>query len=82
MSGGITYNFISFNYTRTLDKCIDLARKKSLLGKRSHRGSSFDNSFGSVLHVHGFTDRDMVLGVNDESQIENLKDYQKNLLVK
>ena len=76
VSGGITYNFISFNYTRTLDKCIDLARKKSLLGKRSHRGSSFDNSFGSVLHVHGFTDRDMVLGVNDESQIENLKLFE------
>ena len=28
------------------------------------------------MHVHGFTDRDMVLGVNDESQIENLKLFE------
>lgn len=76
VSGGIVYNFISFNYTRTLDKCIKLSSNKSLLGQRSYRGTVYNNSFGPVLHVHGYTDRDMVLGVNDESQIKNLKLFE------
>ena len=76
VSGGIVYNFISYNYTRTLDKCINLTKNKSLLGQRSYRGTVYNNSFGSVLHVHGYTDRDMVLGVNDESQIKNPKLFE------
>lgn len=38
----------------TLDKCIDLARKKSLLGKRSHRGSSLKNKPSTRVIIHAF----------------------------
>lgn len=69
-SDGYNYNFISFNYTKTLDKCIDsMCSRPGLLGKRTYRNISYDNSTGELHHVHGYTDRDMVLGVNDESQI-------------
>ena len=76
VSEGFIYNFISFNYTRTLDKCVKYAKNKSILGTRRHHGAVFDNNFGVLLHVHGFTDKDMVLGVNDESQIGNLKLFE------
>lgn len=69
-SDGYNYNFISFNYTKTLDKCIDCIRSRpALLGRRTHRNVAYDNSIGKLYHVHGYTDSDMVLGVNDESQI-------------
>lgn len=71
ISGGFTYSFISFNYTKTLDKCVNLSKNTSSLGKRNYHTSIYNNAFGPVLHVHGFTDKDMVLGVNDESQICN-----------
>lgn len=76
VSGGLTFNFISFNYTKTLDKCVELARRTSLLGSRTHRGSIYNNNFGTVLHIHGFTDKNMVLGVNDRSQIKNLRLFE------
>lgn len=72
VGGGFNYNFITFNYTRLLDSCVRISNQESVLGTREHHGQRFQNSFGSLIHVHGFTDRDMVLGVNDESQIRNL----------
>lgn len=75
-SGGLTFNFIAFNYTKTLDKCVDFAKRTSLLGSRTHCGSTYNNNFGTVLHIHGFTDNNMVLGVNDRSQIKNLRLFE------
>lgn len=69
-AGGIIYDFISFNYTRTIDKCVDVVHKKEdILGFRSHRNTNYKNKIGKVLHVHGYVDMDMVLGVNDIAQI-------------
>ncbi len=74
--GAIRYNFISFNYTKTLDKCIELSKNNSLLGCVRYYNSVDNNRLGSMLHIHGFTDRDMVLGVNDKSQIANPKLFE------
>ena len=69
-SGGFTFNFINFNYTAVLDLCFNAARSKaSILGKRRTSGGTSDNQLGKVFHVHGTLTRDMVLGVNDVSQI-------------
>ncbi|CCY67694.1 uncharacterized protein BN753_00062 [Clostridium sp. CAG:678] len=76
IGGGFRYNFIDFNYTYTLDKCIELA-KKSDLGKRLFKGSNYVNSIGDLYHVHGYVDKDMVLGVNDESQIGKIEIFSK-----
>lgn len=76
-TGGYKYNFINFNYTRTLDKCIELVKNTGFLGSRIHDGTVFDNSIDTVLHIHGFTDKDMVLGVNDLSQIKQKSLFSK-----
>ena len=68
--GGLIFNFISFNYTDVLNLCFNAARSNSsLLGKRVLNGVTSANQLGKVLHVHGTVHRDMVLGVNDISQI-------------
>lgn len=67
--GEIEFNFINFNYTQTLDMCVSAVKKvNGILGKRTTNSIVF-NRIGKVLHVHGTVDKDMVLGVNDISQI-------------
>ena len=71
--GPLVYNFISFNYTTTLDKIKSVAdEEKTLMGVRHYMGNNYSNYLGELVHVHGYVDRDMVLGVNDESQIKNI----------
>lgn len=71
-SGGFTYNFITFNYTSVLGMCVESLRSKTnMLGTRATRSGIIANQLGKVLHVHGTVHRDMVLGVNDISQIED-----------
>lgn len=73
-NGGFKYNFINFNYTNTLDLCISAVKANNgILGKRRLNNNVFDNSIGSVIHVHGTTKNSMVLGVNDKSQIADLR---------
>lgn len=68
IANGLIVNFINFNYTQTLDLCLESLKKNiSLLGKRNGYG----NSIGTIMHVHGTVHRDMVLGVNDLSQISD-----------
>ena len=66
------YNFINYNYTNTLDRCISHAKKKtSSLRSYRYAGSAYHHLIGEVQHVHGTVDGQMVFGVNDESQIAN-----------
>lgn len=53
-------DFITFNYTRTLEH---------LLGKTPISTNGFE--IHEPVHVHGYHDQRMILGVNDASQIEN-----------
>ncbi len=62
----IQFNFINFNYTSTLDSFV---RKFDEYDENDIIMNSF--SFSSLIHVHGYTDREMVFGVNDPSQISN-----------
>lgn len=70
---GFKFNFINFNYTSTLDKCAStLNDAPQHLGYRNLASGRYQNSIGEILHVHGTTHRDMVLGVNDPSQIADM----------
>lgn len=70
---GLVFNFINFNYTETLDLCASaISEKQHLLGQRVFNGRHYSNSIGEILHVHGTIHKDMVLGVNDISQISDL----------
>lgn len=84
------FNFICFNYTSTLDNCLQVV-KSSPGTLRSHKYGSqtFTHTIGEICHVHGTVDKEMVFGVNDESQISKMDifdcedgDIYKNLLIK
>ncbi len=58
-----TYNFVTFNYTRTIDACakiLDNLLKDQKCGR-----------VGEVAHIHGYIDENMIMGLNDASQIKN-----------
>ena len=57
------YNFISFNYTRSVDNCVKLLADE--LKKDNNR------LVGSIEHIHGYIDANMIMGVNDPTQITN-----------
>lgn len=70
--GGINYNFISFNYTQTIDNCVKAVKSKlGILGQRPYLHTTYENQVNSVMHIHGYTYKNMVLGINDETQIKN-----------
>ena len=71
------YSYVTFNYTNILDRVVKLYREKeSVIG--THQGSPNikGNRIGRIIHIHGTTDEEMILAVNDVDQIKNdsLKD--------
>lgn len=65
------YQCVTFNYT----KCPDLiweSISKEIVGNHTYQGSNRNERFDTVLHIHGtLEDNEMLIGVNDESQIDN-----------
>lgn len=86
----VDFRFICFNYTRTLDKCVNLVKTDSaVLGVHKNGAQPVPHIISDVCHVHGTVERDMVFGVNDDSQISKNDifdcingDIFKNLLIK
>ncbi len=73
-SNNIVYSFISFNYTDILDKCLEAVKGIHFPYIGAHRDCNnveYNHMLGEVLHIHGEVGDEMVLGVNDESQIAN-----------
>ena len=66
----VVFNFITYNYTDTLDQCLELVRnKQGLLGSHRFINTTHNHAVGTVHHVHGTVNAQMVFGVNDRSQI-------------
>lgn len=86
----IQFDFIDYNYTYTLDRCLEIVKEApNLLGSHTYNGANYKHLVGKVCHVHGTVDGQMVFGVNDDSQIakpevfqENDGDLSKELLIK
>lgn len=76
ISEKITYKFISFNYTNTLDKIIDVTIKNAK-PFATHKYPNYTNPIQDVielpLHIHGSLNKNLILGINDTSQIMNSK---------
>lgn len=80
------YQCITFNYT----KCPDLIWKeisKEIVGHHKYLANNRNERFDKVLHIHGtLKDNEMLIGVNDESQIENTElldnEYLKWVMIK
>ncbi|MBQ2987430.1 MAG: hypothetical protein IJE23_08115 [Tyzzerella sp.] len=65
-----TYNFINFNYTFTLEKCLKTISDDVVRTRRSGNVEKVDK-IGQVVHVHGNCELYPIIGVNDKSQIAN-----------
>lgn len=84
------FNFICFNYTSTLDNCLEIVKGSSgLLGQHRNGNAVLGNKIKELCHVHGTVDKDIVFAVNDETQIAksdifNFEDGEicKRLLIK
>lgn len=78
----IHYSFINFNYTNTLEKILEVT-KEVVTGNfgthKSDTGVNYANSIGLHIHIHGTTSEEMVVGVNDETQIANKELCKSNL---
>ena len=66
----ITYNFINFNYTSVLKKCMDTI-PQNIVCKRKISNNEYVDKIGQIVHVHGYSDKYPIMGVNDASQISN-----------
>ena len=63
-------NFVSFNYTDVLDKCIENISSAPLEQWR-YSNYNYSTAIGSLLHIHGSLEEYPILGVSDEAQIAN-----------
>lgn len=59
------FNFVSFNYTMCLNECL------TILKRQTNYDSEIKGVIKEIVHVHGFTDHDLIMGVNDAGQIKN-----------
>lgn len=65
-----TYNFITFNYTSALEKCLKTI-PNGIVQTRKPGSSTLTDKTGKIVHVHGAIDNAPIMGVNDDSQIAN-----------
>ena len=64
------YNFINFNYTDILERCLDSFPDR-VIAKRTVNSVGYVDKIGQVIHIHGYKDKLPLMGVNDVSQIKN-----------
>ncbi|MCD8189199.1 MAG: bacteriophage abortive infection AbiH family protein [Clostridiales bacterium] len=66
------YYFVCFNYTNSLNQIVNITKDVNpLIGTHKNGGNTVNNKLGSVVHIHGTLEADMILGVNDSDQINN-----------
>jgi hypothetical protein len=78
----VIYDFITFNYTNVLEKCLDFVKKQSI-----QQGQKTPSQIiRQVLHIHGDISKNPLIGVDNAEQIKNkeLADTNKinNLIIK
>jgi hypothetical protein len=71
------YTFVTFNYTNVLDRCIEIVQERHV----GHPFRQFEDQsrikhnvldiIGEVLHIHGTLRENLILGVDNPSQIIN-----------
>lgn len=64
-------NIISFNYTKTFEKIYNWKGKSIALGNNGDGINTYIDNLASFEHIHGTTDLNMIMGVNDATQIAN-----------
>lgn len=65
------YHFVTFNYTNLLEKIRDCCVSSgSTIRRREWYGKKCFDSWESIIHVHGALNSKIIMGVNDESQLD------------
>lgn len=72
-------NIMSFNYTKTIEKLFEGATQDLIIG--SHHRIEAKVILKEIYHVHGLLDDGTILGINDLSQLKNLKFHNDQRIV-
>ena len=74
-NGGVNFRFISFNYTRILDQCLQRSfDEKTVVGKHVMNNTNYNHLVDrNVFHIHGCLPGPIILGVDNTNQISNKK---------
>ena len=64
-NGSVPYHFLSYNYTHTLENCLDI------LPKPLRKRGNYEDKIGRIVHIHGEIDKSPLIGVDSENQILN-----------
>ncbi len=64
------FNFINFNYTNVLERCISCITDGKIAERRIGT-TLYVDKIGRIENVHGFIGALPLMGLNDESQIKN-----------
>lgn len=75
------YNFISFNYTSTLEKCLATIPSGKVNSRQVGAYGRAD-IIGRIVHVHGKIDELPIMGLNDVDQIENKELAKDNRFIR
>lgn len=68
----IHYQFINFNYTNTLDNIVNLAvNDKSAFSSHLYKGNAREHFIKSPIHIHGSLNENLILGIDNITQIKN-----------
>lgn len=65
----VNYYFITFNYTDFLERITSSIKDPRAFGKHTSGSNVFSDPLQPPIHIHGTLDSEMILGVNDESQV-------------
>lgn len=71
------YNFLVFNYTMFIDEFSENTTNKYKQHKYSN--NIYINKINKPRHIHGTVLKEMSLGLNDESQIENMDLFEGDI---
>ena len=66
-------NIVIFNYTQSFEILYNYENKEKQIGSHIAQHNTYINVLKSVEHIHGDTKDNMILGLNDVSQIKNNK---------
>ena len=70
-----SFFFINFNYTNTLTNLIHCCGgPRTVIGTYKYAGSAYLDYIEEVIPIHGDLSSQIIMGVNDESQLRNNED--------
>lgn len=67
----IRYQFITFNYTDSLDRIVKPAQSNKQFGQHSTSGQGYHDTVGTILHIHGTLQNGLILALDNLDQIPN-----------